>query len=843
MPPLLLVAVFMLGIVPTVRGQWETEWLVRQGRHLGNTMPAPASLVQDRRNDVLYSIGWQLGQILKSTDKGQTWQTRFTLFTDITPIDPVMMAFDDGTLFYQGQTTYNVWATFVSRDGGSTWAWLSQNPKVMRPDGDVNRLVDIVPPSAILLGRVDRDDSVWVSSDAGRTWRDMAMPDLGGVEPLRRQSAHVAPGVLAWRSATTWLRFDMLNDSTFRPATVPVAVDHWVEARDGAVVARAGRTLMVRRSADEAFVAVDSVAGSTGVFRPLHADSLIRYSDSLILVIDRSGLVVRIDVPRRSTQVLIDVTDAVAEGRPMDVVEGHRTILATVEAAAGNSLRGMTYRLVDIERTTVTTSAGTALPSTYFRRPGSLSLVDDSILVAIGDFPASRVIVRSTDLGRTWHESAFLHGWDDRHTTVYLPVMTAGRYDDSTMVLVTTDHTVMTQGPEGAPHVRRFAASDAVAWYPPAPADQASNTRWRRPVPVIDSMGLIAFTPFVTRIDPMTGETIDTLLPRTSSLFRRLDGTTVAAGRDSLWLTYNNGDEWYYLHAGLPSGAGRHRPGVGDVALASDGSLVVGLRGYGSNLAGEGYQPYVSGGVYRSTDRGASFSAVVWPDSLPFVHRILRCSTGTLLACADGVALRTIEDSLRPNDDLTAYVVERSCIVRSTDDGRTWTIVASDGAGHAQNNIDRTIVDLGTVIMALTSRGYVAVSTDDGRTWFTPQILGLDQDPIHDIVVDRDGSLLLATGRGLARLQWETTSAAGHSGGRPVKDVDLDVRWSVSAQTLAMAAASGGQWLVVDVAGRILEVGRSERLVVSTSAWPSGVVYVVHTDRAGRTVIPVVIHR
>ena len=208
-PTILLVVVLLFSIVPTARGQWETEWLVRQGRHLGNTMPAPASLVQDRQNDVLYSIGWQLGQILKSTDKGQTWQTRFTLLTDITPIDPVMTAFDDGTLFYQGQTTYNVWATFVSRDGGSTWAWLSQNPKVMRPDGDVNRLVDIVPPSAILLGRVDRDDSVWVSSDAGRTWRDMAKPDLGGVEAMQRQSANVAPGCprLAFSHVVAALRY------------------------------------------------------------------------------------------------------------------------------------------------------------------------------------------------------------------------------------------------------------------------------------------------------------------------------------------------------------------------------------------------------------------------------------------------------------------------------------------------------------------------------------------------------------------------------------------------------------------------------------------------------------
>ena len=597
---------------------------------------------------------------------------------------------------------------------------------------------------------------------------------------------------------------------------------------------------MVRGSSDEAFVEVDSIAGAGGDLRPLHADSLIRYADSLIIVIDHDGLVVRVDLPQLSMRVLADVTDAVAGGRPMDVVMGYRTILFTAEDAPTNDRRGMTYRLVDVERTTVTASFGAALPSIYFRRPGSLSVVDDSILIAIGDFPASRVIVRSTDLGQSWFEPAFLHGWDDRHTTVYLPVMTAGRYGDSTMVLVTTDHTVMTQEREGAPRIRRFAASDAVAWYPPTVADQASNTRWRRPVPVLDRMGLITFTPYVTRIDPFTGNTIDTLLPRISSLFRRLDATTVAAGRDSLWVTYNNGDEWYFLHEGLPGDEGLHRPGVGDAALASDGSLLVGLRGYGSNLLGEGYQPYVAGGVYRSTDRGASFEAAVWPDSLPFVHRILRCSTGTLLACADGVALQSIKDSLRPEEHLTAYVVERSSIVRSTDDGRTWTIVASDGAGHAQNNIDRTIVDLGTAIMALTSRGYVAVSTDDGRTWFTPQILGLDQDPIHDIVVDRDGSVLLATGRGLARLQWETTSAA--RGGEAAEPVDIDVRWSATEERLSLVAP-GGQWQVVDVTGRTLRAGTSAHLEVPTSAWPTGAVFVVHTNRGATTVVPVVIHR
>lgn len=151
-------------------------------------------------------------------------------------------------------------------------------------------------------------------------------------------------------------------------------------------------------------------------------------------------------------------------------------------------------------------------------------------------------------------------------------------------------------------------------------------------------------------------------------------------------------------------------------------------------------------GVYlmRSTDKGRTWSKPRRDDT---IHKFYAgqghvSPYGKIIQLADGTVLMAVYFEFFDGRGNESYVF------RSRDGGKTWGEPALIGSHYNETGIQ--VLPDGGLLAALRSEkgGHIAVarSTDQGRTWSTPERITEDREHPGDLIVLKDGRVLLTYG-------------------------------------------------------------------------------------------------
>ncbi len=311
------------------------------------------------------------GTITRSTDAGDTWQTRVS-GTDNRLTD--LRALQDGTTLvavgWDGTITR-------STDAGDTWQ--------TRTSGTDNNLEDLrVLPDGTTLVAAGRDGTITRSTDAGDTWQTRASGTDNNLEDLR-----VLPDgttlVAAGRDGTITRSTDAGDTWQTRASGTDNGLTDLRVLPDGTTLVAAGRDGTITRSTD---------AGDTWQTRASGTDNGLT---DLRILPDGTTLVAvgTFGTITRSTDAG-DTWQTRASGTDNNLTDLHILPDGTTLVAVGWD--GTITRSTDAGDTWQTRASGTDNILTDLR-----ILPDGTTLVAVGTFGT---ITRSTDAGDTWQTRA-----------------------------------------------------------------------------------------------------------------------------------------------------------------------------------------------------------------------------------------------------------------------------------------------------------------------------------------------------------------------------------------------------------------------------------------------------
>ena len=227
----------------------------------------------------------------------------------------------------------------------------------------------------------------------------------------------------------------------------------------------------------------------------------------------------------------------------------------------------------------------------------------------------------------------------------------------------------------------------------------------------------------------------------------------MAAGADSLWMTFDNGREWVFVSATLTSPVSQPRGQFSDATRTSSGVLLSAVRGVDFKDVGERRGILSYGGIGRSVDNGDTWQWVTnLPDSMRFISRIERVNDSVVLA----IGGRMLVDSASIRDVATYKIeVDASAILMSTDDGATWSVATRDirtGMQRGDHEPDICVVGNGVVLASLHS-GFPFISTTSGRTWSVLDIPELGLASVHSFRREDNGDIMICTSSGAGYLR------------------------------------------------------------------------------------------
>ncbi len=262
------------------------------------------------------------------------------------------------------------------------------------------------------------------------------------------------------------------------------------------------------------------------------------------------------------------------------------------------------------------------------------------------------------------------------------------------------------------------------------------------------------------------GRFIDTLLARRSRLIKRISPLVTISAMDSLYFTFNNGKDWVYVGYSLPKyiyNSDTLTAGVGDVAVAKDGSIIVGLRGLRTYHADGSLIDTVPGGIMRSTNNGDSWERCT-SDIPEWLHitSVMTSPSGTIFCLAselnlDARAVNPFTGEIELLDHSAygekAFKLGFSYIYRSTDNGLTWsrTFVFPDRFVLPSTDMRFTMMPDGRILAIHPTAG-IAISHNDGLSWGLADPLNIGDQIVNDVVFTDDGYAHIATNDGYVRI-------------------------------------------------------------------------------------------
>lgn len=800
------------------------DWLPRIPlMQTGWQYPGIAQVIEDSTRNRLMTPGWLLGTVYRSEDNGASWQGQYALGTDVVGKYGQIYVAPDGRYIWHGQTPWNQWVALLSTDGGVTWSRYTSDTLVFQ-DGGYRGLLWIIPPYNIRAHNVTRTGQV-LSSDLGATWRNIQRPpsDTVGWNPNAVED-QAAPNILYYTGKPYLFRFDARVDTVWTETRVEGKGRTTQEVDGGVVTVVSGKLHVYPTWSDTQCRVVRSWKDEeTGDQITLSIKDTKRIDDSTVYAYDDRGWI--FEIRPRAMQVrcirpfgkafpLVSgffgrasfLWSGVYNGASMSIVNVQGLGWCVAEIKNGRVSRVDTVAPRDPEVIT-----NKVFPLTYFGDRGLFMF-----LVTTSSF---REIVRSTDLGASWIHTSKVEG--DQLEPAYLGVRSAVRASDGTLLTHTTrGHCVI---PDEPGSIERTFRLDDVSFF---------NTDWQQKLLYDrattlyrdgDRM-LLTGNGGLCVYDHRRGSATQTILPRKCTFVRSLPSSTMLAGSDSLWITFNSGREWLNVSQTLTSPVDNIRGQFSDATRTASGVLIAAIRGvdYKDTSGRRGVIRY--GGIARSIDNGDTWKWITnLPDSMRFVTRVQRVNDSTVLAVAGRIA---VDSALNRTMGRFQSEVDASAILISNDEGITWRVAVRDirtGMQRGDHEPDICVLDNGVVLASLHS-GFAFISTTSGRTWSLLDIAELGLGAVHGFWKEDNGEVIISTSVGAGYLRIPGVTSVDTV--TPQTTVNSSIRAFVADRMLHLDVPSPQSHLrIMSVDGRCIAERRCDegRVTIDLTHHPHGI--------------------
>lgn len=757
-------------------GAQSIDWLPRIPlMQTGWQTPGTWEVVEDSTRDRLMTVGWRLGSVFQTANNGETWQGVYALGTDVVGKRADIYVAPDGRYLWHGLTPWNQAVALKSTDGGVTWGLYTRDTSVLK-DGSYRGLNRVIPPTSIRAFNATGTGYV-ISSDLGDTWRSMSKPpsDTTGVINVGDE-IQVAPYILYFRGNPYRFRFDTRLDTVWTETRVDRRAREVAEV-GGAVVAMMGNGFRMYASyADTSSIDVTTWRDTlSGLDVALSIQKVLRLDDSTAYAVDVSGWVFEVRPKNGSVRCIqpfgapfpVAIENSVPKPRLVyAITHGNRCVvvygftLQNHDTARVWRVAEIVNGVVDRVDTVLSRNADVIVnyrfPLTYLGKRGLFMFTISN--------QGFREVVRSTNLGRTWTHIARIESEELEPT--FVGIRSTVRDADGTLLAHTMrDHCVelredgaveFTQRLTGLESTFRTDQQTLFGYYPTLQRDEHRVLMGGR---------------VLAEYDYKSGRYADTIVPLYANVFRRLSATMLAIGRDSLWLSFDNGKEWIYVSSTLTSPVLQERGQFSDVCRTSTGTLLAAVRGVDYKHTGDRRGIIRYGGIARSVDDGNTWQWVsALPDSMRFVARIERVNDSTVLA----VAGRMLFDSaLIVSEGRLSIEVDASAILISTDDGASWSVVQRDirtGMPRTTLEPDICVLENGAVLASVYS-GNAFVSVTRGTSWSLLDLPEIGQGTVQSFREDGDGLVVVSTsiGAGYLRLPGVTSAENAENNAVPTK--------------------------------------------------------------------------
>lgn len=764
--------------------------------------PGEAVVIEDSIRNRLMTVGWRIGTVFRSEDNGTSWQGQYALGTDVVGKYGRIYVAPDGRYLWYGETPWNQKVALVSTDGGTEWRIYTRDTMVFK-DGSYRGLENIVPPTHIRAYDTTRTGYV-ISSDLGNTWRRMLRAPSDTIGRENNPEVQVAPHLLYFRGKPYQYRFDARTDTTWTETRVDGRARNIVEAGEGVVCTIANALRIYPSWADTVYRDVTTWKDTaSGEEITVSIGGVRRVDDSTVYAYDDRGWIFEIRPRTKHVRCLRPFGAALPV--PENGILGRPSFLwASVYGAGCMSIidiygrgwcvaelkNGVVTRVDTVAARTPDVITSGLIPLTYLGDRGIYMF-----RITTGSF---REIVRTTDLGASWIHTARVESEELEPT--FIGVRTSARDADGTLLMHTTqDHCVIPD--EGGAIERSYRLAgifNVLGMSRQTMLYDRIGTLYR------DSNRVLLTGKALSVYDYKQGRPTSILLPRKSAFVRRFGTSMLAAGADSLWMTFNNGQEWVYVSQSLTSPTVQPRGQFSDVSRAASGILLAAVRGINFMDTNERRGMVRYGGIGRSTDNGNTWTwAPNLPDSVQFVTRIERVNDTTMLAIAGRVYIDSA--MYRASYTFTAEI-NASSILISTDDGATWSVAVRDirtNVPFGEHEPDICVLENGVVLASLFS-GLPYISTNAGRSWNVLDIPELGQAAVHSFRLEESGDVMICTssGAGYLRLPGITTVAE--------ESTKQSTRLQLRSQRVEVVADAPATLRIIGIDGRIIvqqEVG------------------------------------
>jgi len=784
-------------------------------------------IVYDTKNDVLFAVG-PTYDIWRSLDGGITFEQAGAGFPVVTPWKhgPFPFVFDNGEYVLISATVRGA-VLYRSSDQGRTFtpdeAPVGSNPQLFMTDLQVSRTMMWSYPDSLL------------SLDAGRSWIKLHYPHTLDIGFLWRKI--LSEHRIAVADMSIWRYYD-IRTGEWTVLDIPVSSNEtlfqlvddstliWVE--DGALMIGEGiggrkkridhiylpgshdvtsiKPMDVLRHRDE-IVVLDS----SGIVAVLEDDSLIALSERrfvppqhpmtrISLKFQSIGTtdVVMIFYPTRGWGVGVDV-DVIDIGRKRHIRSFHVPYLssdckpfllrdtATVVIENG---QGEMIRIPADDAQWTSLSAQEREP---VRRPKSMVLDGHAL--------SDGTVLALTEYGR-WIRN------DRTSKTMEIVFNDGSRIFDANGLYIS----------------ERLRASVSEG-YPRA-------VRYDDTVYTTGKVGL--------RMS-VDGKHRDTLRDSSTTYAYRDPDERIYMGTYDVRWTMDNGRTWTVGSVGLPDRGPSIRPHIGTVLKTSDGSMVVGLRGFERGNK-DVIADSVPGGIYYSIDDGMSWLKAEGLDKRDYVFNIVEVDQRELIAVVGHVIVDLVQPGASGVWAIGSFIQNRA-IVRSSDGGRTWQIASESTQRmpfiNHQGSILRSRTDRVVVLM---SERDVMMSTDNGKHWDYENNSPLWLANIRALDTDESGRLHYFTDHGVFR---QSTPTSVDDDIVP-QDISMDVRLVDGAlhSTFTGTDMKGTTITIVDIQGRTMRSFAVEgEFRASVAGLSSGLYVVTASGQWGRTSQSVVVVR
>lgn len=767
MKNLVVVVAVMCSMYGNVVAQ-SVDWVVRLPRMPIGWQVGTSRVVEDVVRQRLFTLGWKRGTTLLSEDEGRSWSGEYSIYTDVVGKNANLIVLADGTYLYHGQTPFNQRVAVVSSDGGETWRKLTEDPRVLK-EGIHNGIVEFIEPhyiTALDSSANSGGTSKLLSADLGRTWRPFPVQplDTGVVSNAWHQAA---PYIIYWSGRTHWYRCDVRTDTVWSTTSVPSELDGAVELGASVVGSMNGRLAYM--------VHVDSAVTVTD----LSILSALAITDSTAYVFDSAGCTYEIQPRTGSIRRLSCVSgSSTGEQLALDLASKYGSLVLAVWRDAADT---WIMEEFDLEAGTSTINRARYRRSpVLYNNTSPLTYLGEKGLFMITDQPPKfREVVRTLDLGSTWILSDTIDVKD--LVPAFLPMSSAVQTESGELLLQSGfDHLLRKEDDQWKERMQYLTTGH-------------ERVLERKPTLFMDEDDVLVPGAMLLKLDPTTCAFVDTILPRRAMFMRRLSDDMLAAGNDSLWLSFTNKREWIYVPAGLTDVPPTQRGKVSDVARLLNGDLLCAIRGVDS-VDPAGLRGILKrGGITKSTDDGDTWSTIdSLPEGMTHVTTLLTLPSGNVLAhCA------------RVVNDPTSPLVESAALLRSVDNGAQWTIVARDFRSNIPYpDMEPNIVQVANgAIVATMYSGNVVVSFDDGENWDVVDAPELGTTQVNNILLRRDGSLLISTDVGVGILRIPSVTAVDeHRSTSTIHQIAMDgvlhYQWKGAPATLTIRDLNGCTYAV-----------------------------------------------